>query len=248
MTLHRETIGSGPRTVLLHGFTQNGRCWGPFARHLAAVRTVVLVDAPGHGRSGHDDADLAAAADLVAEVGGLADYVGYSMGGRMALHLALDRPELVRSLVLIGATGGIDDEAGRRDRRVADEVLARRLESEPLGSFLDAWLAGPLFADLDPEAACRTERLTNRAEGLAASLRRCGTGAQEPLWDRLGRLDQPVLVLAGERDVKFRRLGKRLVEAIGPNARLEVEPDAGHAVHLARPGSAAQRVLSFLGR
>lgn len=247
MTLHSETIGRGPRTVLLHGFTQNGRCWGPFASHLAASRSVVLVDAPGHGRSAHDEADPGTAARLVAEVGGAADYVGYSMGGRMALHLALERPELVRSLVLIGATGGIDDAAERRTRRDADEVLARRLESEPLDQFIDAWLAGPLFAALDAEAAARAERLTNRPEGLAASLRWCGTGAQEPLWDRLGQLDQPVLVVAGERDEKFRRLGRRLVEAIGVNARLEVEPGAGHAAHLGRPGPTAERVLAFLG-
>lgn len=246
VTLHFESTGSGPRTVLLHGFTQNARCWGTFGIRLASAREVVAVDAPGHGRSGHDDADLPTAARLVGEVGGTADYIGYSMGGRVALHLALEQPQLVRSLVLVGATGGIDDDGERRARRQADEELARRLDSGPLDAFLDAWLAGPLFAELDREQACRDERSTNRAEGLAASLRHCGTGSQAPLWSRLAVIEQPVLVVAGERDPKFRALGERLVEAFGDNATLWVQPGAGHAVHLEQPDATAERVLAFL--
>lgn len=246
MALHFESTGHGSRTVLLHGFTQNARCWGTFGTLLATARQVVAVDAPGHGRSGHDDADLPTTARLIGEVGGTADYIGYSMGGRAALHLALEQPELVRSLVLIGATGGIDDDDERRARRHADEELARRLDSGPLAGFLDAWLAGPLFADLDREQACRDQRLRNRAEGLAASLRHCGTGSQAPLWSRLAVVDRPVLVVAGERDPKFRALGERLVDAIGGNATLWVQPGAGHAVHLEQPEATAERVLAFL--
>lgn len=246
MPLHASTSGVGPRTVLLHGFTQNADCWGSFGRHLGAGRQLVLVDAPGHGRSGNDDADLPAAARLVADVGGRADYVGYSMGGRIALHLALAAPDLVRRLVVIGATGGIDDPGERGRRRAADEELARALESAPLAAFLDRWLAGPLFADLPPSAACLPQRLTNRPAGLAASLRRCGTGNQQPLWDRLEALDMPVLVVAGERDERFRMVGERLVSSIGSNARLAVIPDAGHAAHLERPLEAARVIDGFL--
>lgn len=250
VTLHTDvrSPGAGPRLVLVHGFTQNGRCWGRLTDHLARHHELVLVDAPGHGRSGHDEADLPTAGRLLGEAGGAAHYLGYSMGGRMALHLALARPDLVRSLVLIGATGGLDRAGDRAERRTADEALARRLESEPLEAFLDRWLAGPLFAHLGPEAAARAERLTNRPAGLAASLRSCGTGTQEPLWDHLHRLAMPVLVIAGEHDPKFRAAGERLVEAIGRNAELWVAPGAGHAVHLEQPGPVADVVRGFLAR
>ncbi len=239
--MHAATIGAGPRVVMAHGFTQNGRCWGPFAQRLAERFEVVLVDMPGHGRSGHDDADLWAAAELLGDVGGPATYLGYSMGGRVALHLALRQPELIEGLVLIGATAGIDEAADRAARLVADEALAARLEAEGLSAFLDGWLSNPLFAGLSPEAACRTERETNRVAGLAASLRHCGTGRQEPLWDRLAAITAPMLAVAGSDDSKFSALGRRLVDMC-TNARsadLHIEPGT-HAVHLERPGQVAE--------
>ena len=177
--------GGGRRLILAHGFTQNARCWGPFAEHLAVDHDLTLVDAPGHGRSGHDEADLWTAARLLTEVGGPGVYVGYSMGGRTALHAALAHPEVVRGLVLIGATPGLPGEDERAQRRRADDELASRLLDIGLPAFLDRWLSQPLFAGLDAEAAALPARLTNRPDGLAASLRRCGTGNQEPLWDRL---------------------------------------------------------------
>src|SRR5690606_23536537 len=118
---------------------------------------------------------------LLGDAAGPATYVGYSMGGRLALHLALARPDLVRRLVLIGATGGIDDEDDRAARRAADERLAAHLEQVGVATFVDEWLAQPLFAGLSPTAAARDERLANTAEGLASSLRLAGTGTQEPL-------------------------------------------------------------------
>ncbi|MFA9566458.1 MAG: alpha/beta fold hydrolase, partial [Acidimicrobiales bacterium] len=170
MTLASHTIGSGPRLVLLHGFTQNSACWGPFAERLATRHQVALVDAPGHGDSRHDDADLDDAARLSVEAGGAGIYVGYSMGGRVALHAALAAPDQVRALVLIGATAGIVDDTERAQRRRADEALADQLaprhkhpnsggcgpggEPNPAGleGFLDHWLAQPLFATVPPDA------------------------------------------------------------------------------------------------
>ena len=236
--LASESIGTGGRLVLCHGFTQNRGCWGPFADDLARDHEVVLVDAPGHGDSGHDDADLDDSADLLGAVGGRAVYVGYSMGGRMALHLALAQRHLVEGLVLIGATAGLDSENERHERRAADEALAVRLLDEGLEAFIDRWLAGPLFADLTPTIAARPARLRNRPEGLAASLRNVGTGSQRSLWPLLTGLGMPVLALAGTSDAKFSALANRLVECIGPNATAEFI-DGGHAVHLVSPEAAA---------
>jgi pimeloyl-ACP methyl ester carboxylesterase len=148
--------------------------------------------------------------------------------------------------VLIGATPGIVDDGERDRRRAADAQLARRLLQIGVDAFLDEWLSGPLFASLGPAAACRDERASNTAAGLAASLERCGTGTQAPLWDRLPELDMPVLALAGATDERFAAIGARMVERIGANAGLALVDGAGHAAHLERPEVTAHLVLSWL--
>ena len=233
--LHTERAGSGPRLVLVHGFTQTGRSWGRVAGDLAADHEVVRVDAPGHGRSAAVRATLPEGGALVAEAGGPGTYVGYSMGGRLCLHAAVARPDAVAGLVLLGATGGIDEPPERQARRDADEVLALRLEADGLDAFLEGWLQLPLFAGLPADAAGLDDRRENTVEGLASSLRLAGTGTQEPLWDRLASLAMPVLVLAGERDTKFAALAERLTASIGVNATRALVPGAGHAAHLERP-------------
>jgi 2-succinyl-6-hydroxy-2,4-cyclohexadiene-1-carboxylate synthase len=236
----------GARVVLVHGFTQTLAAWGPVAERLAGRRQVVRVDLPGHGGSGEVRAGFSEAAGLVGEAGGVGVYCGYSLGGRLCLRLALDRPDLVEGLVLVGASPGIADPGARAERRAADEALAGRIEREGVAAFLDRWLAGPLFASLPAEAAGRADRLANTAEGLAYALRRLGTGAQEPLWGRLGGLHPPTLLVAGDRDAKFAAIAGEMAAAIGRHARVALVPGAGHAVHLERPAELAALVEELL--
>jgi 2-succinyl-6-hydroxy-2,4-cyclohexadiene-1-carboxylate synthase len=235
----------GP-VVLVHGFTQTLASWDPIAARLAARRRVVRVDLPGHGGSATVRASFDQTAALLGRGGGRAAYVGYSLGGRLCLRLALDRPDLVTALVLIGASPGIGDPAGREARRAADETLARDLERDGVEAFLRRWLARPLFATLPPARAGTAERLTNTAAGLAASLRLLGTGTQEPLWRRLGSLRPPALLLAGALDHKFAGTAERMAAAIGAGARVTLVPGAGHAAHLEQPDAVADLIESFL--
>ncbi|HWE57451.1 MAG TPA: alpha/beta fold hydrolase [Acidimicrobiales bacterium] len=248
--LYLEERGRGPRLALVHGFTQSGRAWGPAGDRLAERFRLLALDAPGHGRSAGIEADLPGGADLMAEAvdraGGPAAWLGYSMGGRFALHVALQHPHLVTRLVLVSATAGIDDATERADRRRADGQLADRIEAEGLEPFLRTWLAQPLFASLPPEAAQLESRLDGTAAGLASSLRRAGTGTQEPLWDQLVHLRIPVLVVVGRLDGKYLALAGRLVEAIGTNAELEVVEGAGHACHLEQSDRFSDAVTSWL--
>lgn len=243
-SLHVETTGRGARLVLVHGFTQTARCWGPLPDDLAADHELVLVDAPGHGGSSSVAADLVTGGRLIAEAGGPGTYLGYSMGGRFVLHTALERPEQVRGLVLVGATAGIDDPAERAARRAADEARAEQIESIGVSAFLDEWLELPLFAGLTPTTAQREEREVNTPAGLASSLRLAGTGTQQPTWDRLHELDMPVLVVAGAEDAKFVAAGERMAASIGPNATFDTVAGAGHTAHLERP----DRFLAILRR
>ena len=246
--LHVERQGEGPRVVLVHGFTQTGRSWRPIATDLARDHEVVLVDAPGHGGSSAVRADVEGGAELLGAAGGRATYVGYSMGGRLALHLALARRDLVVTLVLVGATAGIEDEAERAARRAGDERLATELEQRGLDAFLARWLDQPLFATLPPDGRDLDDRRRNTVRGLSASLRNAGTGAQASRWPELPSLAMPVLVLAGERDERFCAVGKRMAEAIGPNATFAVVPGAGHAAHRERPEAFLGLLRPFLER
>lgn len=235
MHLHAERAGRGPRLVLVHGFTQTSQCWGPEADDLARDHEVIRVDAPGHGRSADVLAGLRTGASLIGAEGGEATYLGYSMGARFCLHLALASPELVRGLVLVGGTAGIEDPAERAARRARDAEIADRIEAQGLEPFLDDWLRQPLFASLPPERAFRSERLANTVDGLRSSLDQAGTGTQDPSWHRLGDLQMPVLVVAGELDTKFAALADRMASTIGANATLALIPQAGHAAHLEQP-------------
>ena len=246
--LAHDVEGTGPRLVMVHGFTQTRAHWRLISGRLAVDHQVMRVDAPGHGRSPELTADMAAGADLLGATGGHATYIGYSMGGRLCLHLALARPDLVRGLVLVGATAGIEDPQERARRVAADEQLAQRLEADGVDAFLAWWLGQPLFAGLAEEAADVGARRENTAGGLAASLRRAGTGAQEPLWDHLGRLTMPVLVVAGENDRHFAAVASRLASAVGDNAELVLVPGAGHSAHLEEPWRFLDRLAPWLGR
>ena len=236
------------RVVLIHGFTQSSGSWpAPIVDRLRDDgHEVVAIDAPGHGTRSDVHLDLVESARLVAAEHGPADVVGYSMGGRLALHVAVHHPESVRRLVLIGATAGLESEDERAARRDADEELAQFLEREGLDAFLERWLRNPLFATLPADAASMESRRVNTVDGLAASLRLMGTGAQASLWDALPRLRHDALVLAGERDEKFTAIAHRMASLWGGHARVEIVGGAGHAVHLERPDDVAERISRFL--
>ena len=247
-------VPENPRIVLVHGFTQSARSWSRLAPEFADAYCVVGVDLPGHGRSSDvPPADLTQTARLVGEAGGRAIYVGYSLGGRVALTLALDQPELVNALVLVSASPGISDAAERALRRGSDRALAECLDpsdgSEPelsIAEFLDAWLARPLFRDLDEVAQDRASRIQNSPRSLAQSLRATGAGEMQPLQDRLFELKMPVLCLAGERDLPYVERAKLMATEIGKNAQSFIIGDAGHALCFEQPTEFLRVVNAFL--
>ena len=236
----------GETLVLLHGFAGTGRGWDPVVGELGRERyTAVAPDLRGHGsQAGARPVGFEAiGADVLAAAPDRFALGGYSMGGRIALSVALAAPERVSRLVLVATTAGIEDEGDRAERRAADARLADQLEAGGIDAFADRWLAQPLFAR-DDEATQRLARddiARNESAGLAAALRGAGTGAMAPLWSRLGELTMPVLVLVGEHDAKFTAIGERLAAAI-PGAALDIVPGAGHALPRAAPAAVARAI------
>jgi 2-succinyl-6-hydroxy-2,4-cyclohexadiene-1-carboxylate synthase len=230
--------------LLLHGFTQTGRSWSPVLAALGEGRyKPVAPDIRGHGAAGARrpigfGEVVQDALDAVGE--GPFTLAGYSQGGRVALHVALQVPDRVRRLVLISTTAGIDDEAERAARRASDEVLAARMEGQGIEVAARAWAAQALFGGQTPEvsALAHEDRLRNRPADLAAALRGIGTGQMASLWGRLGELTMPAAVVVGERDTKFVGLGRRLADGL-PHATFTIVPGAGHALPLEAPEAIA---------
>jgi 2-succinyl-6-hydroxy-2,4-cyclohexadiene-1-carboxylate synthase len=256
---HVVETGVGEPVVLLHGFTGSAATWRGLVARLAGEYRVIAVDLPGHGES-DAPADVSryrmeqVTTDLAALLTGMgaapAHWLGYSMGGRLALYVAVHRPDLARSLILESASPGLADPAERQARREQDEHLAMRIETGGVAAFVAEWEQLPLFTGVralppDTQEALRQQRLANAAVGLAGSLRGMGTGAQPPLWDRLAAVKRPVLLLAGEQDERFVALNRRMAAEM-PAARLAVIPGAGHTVHLEQPALFENAVLSFL--
>jgi len=187
---------------------------------------------------------------LDAAVGEGSDVVGYSMGGRIALHLALHASGRVRRLVLESASPGLEGAEERARRRADDEALARRIEDDGIEAFVRRWEELPLFASqkrlsAEARAAHRARRLANDPLGLAEALRGLGTGTLPSLWGRLSEVGIPTLLVVGALDEKFVRIAGEMERAL-PRARRVVVPDAGHTVHLERPDAWLEVVTGFL--
>jgi 2-succinyl-6-hydroxy-2,4-cyclohexadiene-1-carboxylate synthase len=229
--------------VLLHGFGGTRRAWDGVVAALDPQRYLPLaLDLPGHGEEADAERPItfaACVAHVLAHSPERFVLCGYSMGGRVALHVALAVPERVRRLVLVSCSAGIEDPHERAARRQADAQLARELEDAPFEAFIERWRTQPLFAH-EPAAVgalAREDHRRNRPGSLAAALRGIGTGEMQPLWERLAQLPMSVAVVAGERDEKFVALGRRMAELL-PDGKFVLVP-GGHGLPLESPASLA---------
>ena len=245
--------GSAPPVLLLHGFMGRGADWDPVAGPLASTHRLLAPDLPGHGRAtglptstytmdGDADALVATLDEVDVE---RAAVMGYSMGGRLALHCALRHPSRVTGLVLLSASPGLRTETERVERRALDAERAAALASD-LPAFLTAWYRMPLFETLTEKRRARLiqQRQHNDPTELGKSLAGMGTGAQPSHWEHLRRIRVPAWALAGERDAKFVGLAEQMAE-VGP-FDLVTMPGLGHALIAEAPDALAHLLSRLL--
>ncbi len=171
--------------------------------------------------------------------------LGYSMGGRLALHALLEKDHPWQAAVIVSAHPGLESETGRADRRASDMAWATQSLAGNWQEFLTTWNAQPILGDAsmrDPQAS---GRLIMRRREIARSFVDWSLGTQQPLWQRLGEISVPVLWIAGENDPKFLALAKRATSLI-PNAHLAVAHGAGHRVPWQAESWFADQVTRFL--
>jgi 2-succinyl-6-hydroxy-2,4-cyclohexadiene-1-carboxylate synthase len=226
--------------VFVPGFMQRGDAWAPVAERVSERYPTACLDFRSHSfepRLG-EIREATAPGDAL---------VGYSMGGRLALHAALREPERLAALAVVGAGAGLDDRTERAQRRERDEELAAWIERTPIEDIVAAWERQPIFATQPPELveSQRPGRLSHDPRLLALLLRSAGQAALPPIWDRLGDLDVPLLAVAGERDERYVSEARRLA-LLAPRAERRLVFGAGHAAHLEQPDAFAELLLEFL--
>ena len=255
--LNYEVIGEGTPVTLLHGFTQSGRSWHEIVSLMPTGWKWVLPDLRGHGATrvpaGAPYTMDACTEDLERLWDGLGisrtHLVGYSMGGRLALHVAATRPERLLSLMTIGAHAGLDEEV-REGRRQADEALAQRMETDGLEAFVNYWSSLPMFEGLERRgpsfvAQVRAARMENQVAGLAGSLRGMGAGSMRPVWPDLNGVAASSTFVAGQLDHGYVASARRLAASV-PNGRVVIVQRAGHTVHLERPEAFSRLLIAHL--
>jgi 2-succinyl-6-hydroxy-2,4-cyclohexadiene-1-carboxylate synthase len=257
--LNYEVSGDrrSPTVVFLHGFMGSSADWREIMAVIGDHTFRIAVDLPGHGASIGLPPDAytieGATRAVIRTMDGLEVtrpiVAGYSMGGRLALYLALRYQERCARLFLESASPGLESAGERAARRVADESKAERLESGDFEAFLRHWYGQPLFASLaqDEDLLYRTieARRRNDPGELARSLRGMGTGSQPSMWGELEHLSVPTLAVAGGLDEKYAGISSRMA-SMNPRIESAVVPGAGHTVHAETPAEFISLLWRFV--
>jgi pimeloyl-ACP methyl ester carboxylesterase len=256
MELYAEERGTGQPVVFLHPGLADSGIWEPQWQAYDPPYRLVRCDLPGFGRTGLEAGKVCIAGDVEALLERLgvtgAALVGCSFGASIALELAVARPELVRSIVLVGATmPGLErSEDERRADAAEHDAIERGDIDAAVEAMLRMWVDGPRRApgEVDPAmraevgAMCRTMLEIQVPIGDDAELERLVPDMEE----HLAAIEQPALVLVGTGDVEYIvRSADLLVEAL-PNARKATIPDAGHVPNIEQPAAFDALVLPFL--
>ncbi|WP_082429458.1 2-succinyl-6-hydroxy-2,4-cyclohexadiene-1-carboxylate synthase [Pseudanabaena sp. 'Roaring Creek'] len=258
---YAEGDSHNPLILFLHGFMGDRFEFTQTMSVLSKRYYCVAIDLLGHGNTAvidrqkdrDDNYTIQSTANFVIKFLDLLRIdrgflVGYSMGGRLALYLALHFPKYFLRVVLESASAGLIAIAERSDRLSKDRQLAAKLETENFKAFLEKWYQQPIFAHLRSHPNFERmleQRLRNSPTQLAKSLRNLSTGMQPSLWEKLPTNQIPLLLLVGELDSKFVQIARQMTQST-KLAQLEIIAGCGHNIHWEFPQLFAEKVQTFL--
>jgi 2-succinyl-6-hydroxy-2,4-cyclohexadiene-1-carboxylate synthase len=231
-----------PLILFLHGFMGDSHEFNEVISLLSDQFCCLAVDLPGHGKTrvmGPEECytmpnTAHALMNWLDQLGiNKCFLVGYSMGGRLALYLTLHFPQRFYKVVLESASPGLKSNRDQLERIQGDLELAHKLETSDFLAFLSSWYNQPLFSSLKKHADFERlieNRLQNNPLELAKSLRNLSTGCQPSLWDKLKQNKNPLLLLVGEYDAKFRVINSEMAR-LCDSAKLEIASNCGHNIH-----------------
>lgn len=257
IAFHYEFHGNRrePVILFLHGFMGSGADWGEVIQYFSADYCCLTIDLPGHGRTIYQgDISFEQTASALSEL--LNEQriekcflVGYSMGGRLALFLALHYPQHFEKVVLESASPGLKTERERKERIHHDEKVAAELESGNLEDFLTRWYSQPIFEGLSEKnlAKLMEARRQNNPKMLSEALRFLGAGKQPSLWEMLPQNKVPLLLLVGEHDIKFESIANRMRE-LNDLVGIKTIGGCSHNIHLQQPEMYAACLRKFFGK
>jgi 2-succinyl-6-hydroxy-2,4-cyclohexadiene-1-carboxylate synthase len=250
-----------PLLLLLHGFMGSGEDWDAVIINLSLDFYCLTINLPGHRSAlladcSMEDEGKCSIPQIATEILSILpadrpiNLLGYSLGGRIALYLALHYPDRFHKVILESTSWGLPTESERQARRQSDEAIARKLRRRDLSwpAFVDHWYQQPVFAGITDHPhfpALRQRRLQQDPIALANSLTSVGLGTQPYLKDQLTLNQLPLLLLVGEWDQKFVDIGQQMVGSCPP-AKLSIVPQCSHNVHFQQPDRWLQAVQEFL--
>ncbi len=254
---YTESPGA-PTILYLHGFMGCKEDWDEVVSLFGDRFSHLRIDLPGRIPGGFTDSDYTMPgcgqliAGLLDDLGiGRCHVIGYSMGGRLALYLAVHHPDRVGSLAIESGSPGLKTEREQNERISRDKQLAQAIIQDDLESFLKSWYSQPLFASIDQNSdrfkRLLERRMTSDRIELAKSLRYMGTGVQPSLWKRLPTVSSPLLFLAGEKDFKFQAIGAETAD-LCPHSELSIIAGAGHNVHFEQPAEYCSQICRFFDK
>ncbi|XP_006437819.2 protein PHYLLO, chloroplastic [Citrus clementina] len=264
--------------LFLHGFLGTGEEWIPIMKAVSGSARCISIDLPGHGGSKMQNhvakatQEITLSIDVIADVlyklieqitPGKVTLVGYSMGARIALYMALRFSDKIKGTVIISGSPGLRDNIARKIRRAEDDSRACALVTHGLQVFLDTWYTGELWESLRSHPhfnrIVASRLLHEDVQSLSKALSDLSVGRQPPLWEDLKLCSTPLLIVVGEKDKKFKSIAEKMCYELSHDEKgsddlrnqiyemVEI-PNCGHAVHLENPLPVIRAVRQFLTR
>lgn len=245
-----------PSLVLLHGFLGSGLVFKKLIPHLKTFCNPITIDLLGHGNT--EGAELHYRFSTNEQVADLSKLIseqligptflyGYSMGARLALQLALSKPELIQGLILESGTFGIDTETERQARQALDAARADLIMGN-YNVFLKDWSKKNLFKSPNSEREFPDVQEIQQKQNptwMANSLLGFGTGTMPFIRDKIATLATPTQLIVGETDSKFVRINQTMNREI-PNCSLSIVKNSNHRVHLDQPEKSVEIIKTFI--